>query len=51
VGEQAGERDFPRAPFGKGGIGLKAIALQGAGEVSGDDVIQAAGGPAGLPVE
>lgn len=47
----AGEGNFAGAPFGKGGIGAVAIALQGAGEVGGDDVIQADGGAAGSPVK
>lgn len=45
------QRDFSRTTIGEGGIGAVAVALQGAGKVDGDDVIQARSGAAGLPVK
>lgn len=47
----AGEHDLARTSPGKGGVGAVAIALQSAGKVGGDDVVQTGGGAAGLPVK
>ena len=47
----SGKDDFSRTAHGEGGVGAVAIALQGAAEVGGDEVIQTGGGTAGLPVK
>ena len=47
----SGQPDVSCAAFGEGGVGAVAVALEGAGEVGGDDFIQARGGAAGLPVK
>ena len=47
----ASERDLPAAALREGTVRLVSIALQRAAEVHGNDVIQARGRAAGLPVE
>ena len=51
VGPACGQCDAALAAFGKGWLGLIAVALHGAGEVGGDDALQALRGTAGGPGE
>ena len=51
VGQAACEDDGFAAAAGKAVVGLVAVALEGAVEVGGDDVVQARRGAAGFPME
>ena len=51
MGQAASQHDLLAATFGKAVVGFVTVALDHPAKVHGDDLLQAGGGTAGLPME